>query len=180
MLHSSAKRATYVWQVCTHPPGERLASTRKGLDGATGLLAEGRAFDHGLKASRTAARALGADTLVLQTPASFSPSALHRRALVRFAESVGTAVAWQAAGLWEVDEVARICSDLGWAPVQQAFSATGRPVEFNEGSWLLVNGRDRLGGRAELLADATDGAACLLVFEGRFAYGNLRAVAREF
>lgn len=180
VLHPQAKRATYVWQVCTHPPADRVASTRKGIDGGTGLLAEGPAFDHGLKASRTAARALGADTLVLNTPPSFSPSAVHRRALVQFAERVQSAVAWQASGLWEAEEVRRICTDLGWTAVERAFTATGRPASFGDGSWIVVEGHDRLGGRAELLVDATDDSDCLILFEGRFAYGNLRAVSREF
>jgi len=66
-----------------------------------------------------AATALGADAIFWQTPASFRPTPANRARLAAFVErNLGEAppVIWDSQGLWELDELAAACRDLGLIP----------------------------------------------------------------
>lgn len=65
-----------------------------------------------------AAEALGADAIFWQTPASFRPTPANRTRLTTFVErNLGdTPVIWDSQGLWELDELAAACRELGLIP----------------------------------------------------------------
>lgn len=66
-----------------------------------------------------AARALGADAIVWQTPASFRPTPANRERLTSFVERHVRAdppVIWDSQGLWEPGELAAASRDLGLIP----------------------------------------------------------------
>src|SRR5690606_10155456 len=68
---------------------------------------------------RECAEAIGADTIVLETPAVFSPTDIHRDNMRAFAQDwsalpEGTRIAWHPAGFWERDECLELCEAIGW------------------------------------------------------------------
>jgi len=65
------------------------------------------------------ARALGAEAIYWQTPATFRPTPANRAVLTKFVERQGCAdppVIWDSQGLWEIDELVAASRDLGLIP----------------------------------------------------------------
>jgi uncharacterized protein YecE (DUF72 family) len=65
-----------------------------------------------------AARALQAEAIVFETPASFTPTPASQKALARFFETAprgddGPRYVWHPRGLWSANKVHDICADLG-------------------------------------------------------------------
>lgn len=82
-----------------------------------GSAAVGLAWDVTLEAVAAA----GARGLILRTPAAFTPTDGHRRALraagARLATEAGTVTAfWEPRGLWDPDEIEEIAADAGFVP----------------------------------------------------------------
>jgi uncharacterized protein YecE (DUF72 family) len=61
------------------------------------------------------AQALGARAILFQCPASFTPTETHKQSLRRFFERVpraGWIFAFEPRGVWEPEEIAKLCRDL--------------------------------------------------------------------
>ncbi len=109
------------WQLITHPAGSPtyrrlrrpLAPEERPLAGlfqATPVVARGWA------ATLEAARALEAAVVLLQCPASFTPTPAHLRNLEAFLERIGELpfrLAWEPRGDWPEQTIRQICERYG-------------------------------------------------------------------
>ena len=126
------------WQLITHEPGSptyrRLAvpiapskRARYGRFRGTDEVSEA------WQATLAAARALEATAIVFQCPASFAPTAAHRRNLRTFFrasedEAKGLQLCWEPRGEWDRKTVLALCDDLGLARVVDPFAAEPPPT----------------------------------------------------
>lgn len=116
------------WQLVTHQPG------RKGYPRCNhelthplveyGLLQPTEAVDQAWQRTLRCAEAAHAQGILLETPASFTPTAANRRHLSQFFEAAprwGQQYIWDPRGIWGSREVSAICGDLKlvqcWDPV---------------------------------------------------------------
>ncbi len=108
-------------QIVTHPPGDpalRLAGNKR-PDGPFGFLQDTPAVNDAWARTVKAATAVAADGILLRTPPSFTPSAVHRKALEDFVAMArptlpeGCFLAWEPTGLWEADVARDIAGELG-------------------------------------------------------------------
>lgn len=193
-LHPDAEVVPYVWHMVSHAAGDGLR------DMATRTLpGEARRYGHLQESAETAeawnitklcAESMGASSLVLRTPASFTPSAAHRERLrafvaARAAESLH--LVWEAEGLWEPRETQAIARDLDLDTIVPAFDGTGRPFKGSlERRWLRVDGAGPTTRLRPLLAEGLLAAIedssdeddePVVLFGGPYAYANLRFFA---
>jgi hypothetical protein len=192
--HPDAALVPYVWHLVSHAEsdGLREAATRT-------LPGEARRFGHlqdtpevqsAWEVSLRCAREMGATTVVLRTPASFTPGTINQARLGAFVEArkaEGLQVVWEIDGLWEPAATLALARKLDIWTIVPAFEGTGRPVpQSYERRWIRVDGAgatDRLrGALAESLVFALEGKDALedatVLFTGPRAYANLRAFAR--
>ncbi len=111
------------WQLVTHDsdsPG--YARLNHPLDGTAigqvGSFRDTQLVRDAWARSVSAAQALAAEVLLLETPPSFTPSESHREALRRFVGEVAgnrgnLALAWEPHGIWEPAEAAKLALELG-------------------------------------------------------------------
>jgi uncharacterized protein YecE (DUF72 family) len=110
------------WQLITHdfggPSYERLTSP---LDasarGQVGSFRDTQEVKQAWERSLRAARALGTEVILFQTPPSFSPSEMNRDRMRRFfGEVVGevndVTLAWEPKGVWEPAQAAKLAEEL--------------------------------------------------------------------
>ena len=90
------------------------------------------------------AERISARALLLQTSAHFRPTAHNRGRMRRFLQEVAAdppaPLAWDAQGLWSVEEHLGLCRDLGLVPVLDPLLT---PVPPAERAYLRVLGRAR-------------------------------------
>jgi uncharacterized protein YecE (DUF72 family) len=90
------------------------------LPPVVGQLTPGSDLDAALKAALDVASALEARCVVLQTPPGVRPTKANKQRLAAVFDRIpreGTARCWEAAGLWERDEVIATARALGVLPV---------------------------------------------------------------
>lgn len=112
------------WHVITHrrsdPRYRRMASPPP-EHAAVGHFERSRWTDEAWEATDVLARAVDAQAAVLQTPASFKPSAEHATRLENFvahAMRPGLALAWEwAPGSWPHERAVALCLEIGAVPV---------------------------------------------------------------
>jgi uncharacterized protein YecE (DUF72 family) len=88
-----------------------------------GTLADGPALDQALTASLEVAQALEARCVVLSTPPDVRPTAANRKRLAALFERIpaeGVARCWEAAGIWEREDVIAHARAMGVIPVFDA------------------------------------------------------------
>jgi uncharacterized protein YecE (DUF72 family) len=129
------------WQLITHPaedPGYRKIQ-RPWEQEKAGLYGSFQATEpvrQAWETMREAAEVLDARAVLFRTPASFTPTARNRRNMADFFSSMERGpwkLVWDPEGVWEEDEVAAICGDLGLIPVQDPLLTTmpaGRDFYF--------------------------------------------------
>lgn len=194
-LHPRAALVPYVWHLVSHGESDGLREA-----GSRALPGEPRRFGHlqdtpevqsAWEISLRCAREMGASTVVLRTPPSFTPGTVHQARLAAFVAAraaEGIQVVWETDGLWEPAATLALARKHDFHTLVSAFEGTGRPVEQSyERRWLRVDGvgaTERLRAvLAESLAfalankDALDDATIL--FAGPRALANLRAFARS-
>lgn len=194
------------WQAITHAPGAKgYPRCNKPLDAAA--LAEAGTYRDTPFVRDAVARvadavvAAGADVVVFRTPADWSPSATNRERLRQFftevasADRFGSCVrVWQPEGLWELEDTAQLCADLGvvMACDPLANDPLAPPYEFFLGLAAAFNGvgyfrRQGLGQsrplteyQRELLVDLLEVYdRAWLVFDSPSKYRDARAVAKD-
>lgn len=109
------------WQVVTHPASSptyrRLRRPLRPEErAAAGGFQDTPVVWRAWEATLEAARALGATVILLQCPASFTPTPEHVRNLEAFLERARPApfrIAWEPRGDWPAEEVRRICARHG-------------------------------------------------------------------
>jgi uncharacterized protein YecE (DUF72 family) len=139
------------WQLITHEPGSpgyrrlRAAPTAPdacGLFRATELVREATARTF------AAARDLGARAVLFETPASFSPSAVHRERLARYFETVereGLALIWDPRGVWSPEGALAVCKDLGLVLCRDPGAPDFLPPAEGEVAYFKLQGMGRRG-----------------------------------
>ena len=93
------------------------------------------------EATAALARAVGARVVIFQCPASFAPTALHRRNLEAFFGEIdrgGLVLAWEPRGAWEDAEVERLCRKLDLIHCVDPFQR--RPV-WGSPAYLRLHGK---------------------------------------
>jgi len=109
------------WQLVTHPASSpTYRRLRRPLPpeeraGAGGFQPT-PVVERGWAATVAAAEALGARIVLLQCPASFTPTPAHLRNLEGFLERIGEVpfrIAWEPRGDWPEETVRRICERYG-------------------------------------------------------------------
>lgn len=111
------------WQLITHEYGspgyESITSLDlTGLRGKVGSFRPTAEVKMAWERTLGAARILGAEVVLFQTPPGFSPSSSNQDALRRFrAEVVGDVgdlhLAWEPRGIWEPAQAGRLAAELG-------------------------------------------------------------------
>jgi len=194
-VHADAAICPYAWHLVSHGPKDGLREL-----GSRTLPGDPRAFGHlqdtdpvreAWASTKRCIDGLGSDTVILRTPASFTPGGLYRQRLRRFVEerrAEGLHVVWEAEGLWEPALTLAVARELDITTIVPAFDGTGRP--FNKGSlerrWLRVDGAGPTTHLRPALADALlmalaehDPQATIL-FGGPRGYANLRSFAKAY
>jgi len=113
--------AMKAWQVITHEPSSpTYRRLRRAIDPATrgsyGSFRPTREVDAAWARTLAVVRALRAEIVLFQCPASFTPTTEHVANLRRFFERIdrsGSGIAWEPRGAWPDDVVASLCRDLG-------------------------------------------------------------------
>jgi uncharacterized protein YecE (DUF72 family) len=139
--------ALLAWQLVTHdadtPGYARLRTplspevrSRVGSFGATPEVADA------WTRSVTRARALGAEVILVSTPAAFSPSEGNKEALRRFKGDVAgdtgdISIAWEPRGLWEPAQAAAMARELGWIYALDPLQLETTPPEGNAAYFRL-------------------------------------------
>lgn len=194
-VHPDANLVPYVWHLVTHGPqdGLREAGTRSlpGEPGRFGHLQDTPEVQAAMDVTLRCAEEMGAKTLLLRTPPSFTPGAINQARLAAFVEArakEGIELVWEADGLWEPAATQALARKLGFTTLVPAFDGTGRPIAQDyERRWLRVDSAgptERLrGALAEGLAYALEAKDALetttILFAGPRGYANLRAFARS-
>jgi uncharacterized protein YecE (DUF72 family) len=159
------------WQLITHEPGT-AGYARLNAPLAPELAAQVGGFRATEAVARAwgrtlgAARALGAEVIVFQTPPSFTPTEANRDALRRFFGDVATergevTLAWEPQGLWEPGQASALANEIGLVyaldPLQLEVPPPDEPRAYFRIHGLGVY-RGRLGDDLlELLADMVEG-----------------------
>jgi len=119
------------WQLVTHQPSspsyQQLPRSFAGsLEGA-GHLQDSEVVRNALSKTFEVARALEASAVLFETPPSFTPTPTHRLRLTRFFEGCErpATLVWCPAGLWQTEEITRICRDLQLVPGLDPFTGGG-------------------------------------------------------
>lgn len=192
--HPKAAIVPYVWHLVSHGEEDHVREL-----GTRALPGEPRHFGHlqdtpevrsAWEISLRCAQEMGATTMVLRTPASFTPSNIHHTRLAAFVEArkaEGIELVWETDGLWEPAATLALARKLGISTLVPAFEGTGRPIAQDyERRWLRVDGAgptERLRGvLAESLVHALENKDALadatVVFGGPRGHANLRAFAQ--
>lgn len=112
------------------------------------------------------ARALGAEVVLFQTPASFSPSESNRTALRRFFSEVAVdradlTLAWEPTGLWEPAQASTLANELGLVyaldPLQLEVPPPDEPKAYFRIHGLGIYRNKLADDLMELLADMVEG-----------------------
>jgi uncharacterized protein YecE (DUF72 family) len=161
------------WQLITHdfgtPGYERmttpLAPEARGRVGSFRATAE---VKDAWTRTLAAARALGAEVVLFQTPPAFSPSTPNRDALRRFmGEVVGDTgelhLAWEPRGIWEPAQAAALADELGLIYAFDPLQLEVPPPESDR-AYFRVHGlglfRNKISeDHLDVLADAASGYA---------------------
>lgn len=134
------------WQLITHPassPTYRrlrrpLAPEERPL---AGMFQTTPVVERGWAATVEAAQALEATVVLLQCPASFTPTPEHLRNLEAFLERRGKVpfrVAWEPRGDWPDEVIRRICERYGLIHAVDPFA---RPPVTREIAYFRLHGR---------------------------------------
>lgn len=193
-VHPNAVLVPYVWHLVSHAASDGLREA-----GTRTLPGEARRFGHlqdtpevlsAWDVSLRCAKEMGADTVILRTPPSFTPGAVNQARLAAFVEAraaEGLHVVWELDGLWEPAATLALARKLSIDTLVPAFEGTGRPVQQTyEHRWLRIDAAgatERLrGALAESLVFALANADALedttILFSGARAHANLRSFAR--
>ena len=125
------------WQLITHEPSSptyrklRMAipeEKRKNY----GFFKGTEEVEEAWKKTAEFARALGAEKIVFQSPASFSPSESSIKNLKQFfrmARIPSSSFIWEPRGKWEKEVVERVCMDVGIVPCIDPFE--GKLIKGN-------------------------------------------------
>ena len=109
------------WQLVTHEPSSptyrRLSQPiPPGSEARYGSFRDTEEVWAAWQTTRTVARALAAQAILFQCPASFTPTAEHKAALRRFfaraERDPGCAFVLEPRGVWEREEVEALCAEL--------------------------------------------------------------------
>ncbi len=191
-LHPKAAVHPYVWHLVSHGSTDGLRELgSRSLPGdprAFGLLQETPEVRGAWESTQRCATALESSTVVLRTPASFTPGGLYRQRLRRFVadrKAEGLHVVWEAEGLWEPPTTLAVARELDMTTIVPAFDGTGRPFSGSlERRWLRVDGagptthlRPALSDSLLLALDGREEDATIL-FGGPRGYANLRSFAK--
>ncbi len=122
------------WQLITHPPSSptyrRLREPLAGPPEAYGWFRPTAEVREAWGRTLEVARELGADVVVFQCPASFTPTEEHVADLRSFFEAVpreGFLAAWEPRGDWPRGLVAELCRGLGLVHCVDPFAAEEAP-----------------------------------------------------
>lgn len=116
------------WQLVTHEPTfpgyRRLSDKLTAPENQYGLFRDTEPVQQAWQTTWETAQTVGAQAVFFETPPSFTPSALHRKALARFFEKVprdSVRLVWCPKGLWTLSEALAVCQDLdlvlAWDPL---------------------------------------------------------------
>ncbi len=191
--HPAVECVPFAWHYLTHEStdgisargGRKLQGAKSGM----GHLKETAEVDQAWNIVEICSEAMGSKRVVLNTPASFSPSAHYRRRLERFvAAHPDYEFLWQPSGLWTPPAAAQFAKELN----VQVLGAPASPTEREDAGpaehWQLISGAKdaRLSAaHAEILADSLldvveQGEVPHLIFSGPRAYSNLRTFRNEW
>jgi uncharacterized protein YecE (DUF72 family) len=181
------------WQLVTHPAGSpgypRLGAPLPPETAAqVGDFRDTPAVRAAWQRTLAATRALGAEVVLFQTPASFAPTEPNRTALRRFFGEVATdrgdlVLAWEPAGLWEPAQASTLANELGLVyaldPLQLEVPPPDEPMAYFRLHGLGIY-RGKLGDDLlELLADMVDGYdRAWVVFANVEKYGDAQRFHR--
>jgi uncharacterized protein YecE (DUF72 family) len=125
------------WQLITHEPSSptyrklRMAIPEK-KKAKYGFFKPTAEVEEAWQKTTEFARALGAEKIVFQSPASFSPSESSIKNLKQFFKTMRTpssSFIWEPRGKWERGVVERLCTELGIVPCLDLFE--GKPIKGN-------------------------------------------------
>ncbi len=111
----SVKASQFITHPASSPTYRRSGRAIPASDAASyGAFQDTPAVEEGWRATAAVAKALRADAIVFQCPASFGPTEDHVSAVYRFFEtrSVPGVRAWEPRGAWATHLVEKICGDL--------------------------------------------------------------------
>jgi uncharacterized protein YecE (DUF72 family) len=185
--------ATLAWQLITHEPGSpgyaRLTQPLAAdVAAQLGGFRDTPAVRDAWQRTLASARALGAEVILFQTPASFAPTESNRTALRRFfsevtAEHDDLVLAWEPTGLWEPAQASALANELGLVyaldPLQLEVPPPDEPMAYFRLHALGIY-RGKLGDDLlELLADMVDGyERAWVVFANVEKYGDAQRFHR--
>jgi uncharacterized protein YecE (DUF72 family) len=115
--------AMLAWQAITHEadtPGYARMTHKLSPEAKTqvGSFRATPPVNEAWQRTLAAARALGAEVILFQTPPTFTPTEANRNAMRRFfgeiaADHQGMALAWEPRGIWEPAQAATLAAELG-------------------------------------------------------------------
>lgn len=154
-----------------------------------GLLRPGAASDAIWQRVLSQAAALQANYVSLKTPASFTPSQRNIDNLRRFAEAhraseAAFKLAWEPRGLWEVEEIVELCTELQMAAVFDPWTDYEFPdPPPTDAIYVLTQPRGRRNFDRDDLLDLSDFIAehehpVTVIFRGSDRDRNARALLR--
>lgn len=107
------------WQLITHPVGtpgyRRLAQPPSGEPTQYGHFNATAGVTEALGQTMAVAEILEASAILFETPASFTPTAAHRKQMASFFERAERRrhLIWDPQGIWSSQEALAVCQDLG-------------------------------------------------------------------
>jgi uncharacterized protein YecE (DUF72 family) len=180
------------WQLITHEPG---AAGYRGLQGeldgppqSHGLLQSTPQVQQAWEATRRAAEALDARGVVFETPASFTPTVVHRQRLSAFFETLerdGRLMVWAPGGLWSTAELLQICKDLQlvpcWDPLLEGSYPPGEVAYLRPRGMISSSGRPLAEHQLLALSDGLQGySTAFCIFNTPASFADATRLERLF
>lgn len=144
------------WHSFTHLHAEMRAGRPLDLDDGESAGARGHFQDTPENRRvwaevRAQAEAAGARVMVLETPASFTPSRPNVERVRAFGEwsalPDGMRIAWDPSGFWDREELLALCTELEWSLVIDPLLEPDEPMPPTEAPlYLRMRGTQGLGG----------------------------------
>lgn len=174
------------WQVITYGPSSpawsrQPAAARAGAE-QCGFFQETPCVQDGYRAMLECAERLQAHVILFDTPACFTPTREHRRLIVNFfrgaARLEGVDMAWAPRGIWSVEEVAEICSEVDLVHAVDPLAAGSWPA--GRVAYLKLESPHYSEGDILSLADGLEGfERAFCVFSGSRALRDAERLAAQ-
>lgn len=183
--HPSSTLAIYAWHYVTHAPADGMSErATRSLGSAAapaswGHLQASPVVDEAWTTTANCVAQVGASTVVLGLPPSFTPSSLNRARLRAFAATHGggpQSLVWDVRGLWGASDAVSTAEKIGVTAMLPATEASQGWTAGTEALWIRVEHGRREADQLfdELLAADVDAATLTVLFSGSRAFADLR------